>query len=104
MSIPVALEDLASVIAGRSEPAYLLTTGTERPRATSASVTVDGAVLRVGAGRRTSDNIAERSGVSLLWPPGPEEEHALLVDGDAVLDYGEAVVTPTSAILHLIRG
>ncbi len=60
----------------------------------------------VGAGRRTAANVAERPGVTLLWPAdGAHPDHSLLVDGTATVDEsGEIIaVVPASAILHRSR-
>lgn len=107
MSIPVALEDLAAAIAGRTAQAYLVSIRDERPHVVSvAPEAQDDGTLVVGAGRRTSLNIAERPEVTLLWPVDDgDPKHSLLVDGTAAAgsDGEQLVITPTGAILHRVR-
>lgn len=106
MSIPVALEDLAATVATRTGQPYLVTVRDRRPHVVSVAPTPVDGTLVVGAGRRTSANVAENPEVTLLWPADAgDPKHSLLVDGTAALSAdGEAlVVTPTSAILHRVR-
>ncbi len=107
MSIAVELDDLPVRIAGRTGQAYLVTIRDSRPHVVSVAPAagVDGELV-VGAGRRTSANIAEHPEVTLLWPVDDgDPKHSLLVDGTAAPgDDGETlVITPTSAILHRVR-
>jgi hypothetical protein len=107
VSIDVALEDLAGVVAERGSDAYLVTVRDTRPHVVAVTVTVRDEGLVVGAGRRTAMNVAERPDVTLLWPvTAAHPKHTLLVDGTARLsDDGEwLVITPTSAILHRAGG
>jgi hypothetical protein len=106
VSIDVALDDLARVIAGRGPLAYLVTVGAAGPRVVSASVEVDGVDLVMAAGRHSLANVADRPSVTLLWPPDEgDPAHSLLVDGTARPDVdGTRIrVAPTSAILHRVR-
>jgi hypothetical protein len=110
VSIPVELPDLAAAIAGRTAQAYLVSIRDERPHVVSVTPTVrDDGTLVVGAGRRTSLNIAERPEVTLLWPTDDADpKHSLLVDGTATArpgadDDDTLTITPTSAILHRVR-
>ncbi len=61
-------------------------------------------VLRVSApGRGSVANVGGRDGgavVTLLYPPLASPGLTLLVDGTAVVEGDDVVVTPTSAILH----
>jgi hypothetical protein len=65
-----------------------------------------GAVLDVGLiGGRTRDNLAQRSDVTLLWPPREPGGYSLIVDGDATVEASDAEtvrldVVPTRALLH----
>lgn len=107
MSIAVELADLPTRIAARTAQAYLVTVRESRPHVVSVTpVAGEAGTLVVGAGRRTSANIAEHPEVTLLWPVDEgDPKHSLLVDGTAAPgDDGETlVVTPTSAILHRVR-
>jgi hypothetical protein len=66
----------------------------------------DGAVLDVGLiGGHTRENLAQRSDVTLLWPPTTPGGYSLIVDGTAEVTEAddEAVrlgVVPTRALLH----
>ncbi len=104
VSITVELADLADAVGERGARAYLVSVRDERPHVVSVTVEVRGdGVLLVGAGRRTSANVAQRPVVTLLWPTtDAHPKHTLLVDGTAaVTDDGERIaITPTSAILH----
>lgn len=107
MSIAVELDDLPAKVAGRTGQAYLVTIRESRPHvvAVAPAPGPDGTLV-VGAGRRTSANIAERPEVTLLWPvDAGDPKHSLLVDGTAApgTDGETLVITPTSAILHRVR-
>ncbi len=109
MSIRVPLDEVAATVHTYGTKPFLLTTSDDgRPHATHVTVTVDGAVLQCGLGRRTAQNAAARDKVSLLWPPREPSGDSLIVDGDIVVsgDPGSEVVgiiTATSAILHRPR-
>jgi hypothetical protein len=105
MSVAVALEELAQRIDEYGPVAHLVTVNDDgTPHVTSAAVSWDGDVLRVGAGKRTGANAASRSGLSLLWAAPPGQPYSLIVDGDAkVVDGGEALLLkPTRAVLHRV--
>ncbi len=104
MSIRIEPDAIAAAVEERGAAAYLLTLGDERPHAVSVAVEVVDGGLRVGAGRRTSANVAVRPAVTLLWSlSAAHPDHSLLVDGEASVDPGGATITvvPTSAILHV---
>lgn len=106
MSIDVALADLPGRIGTRSGQAYLVTIRGTRPHVVAVAPAVRDGTIVVGAGRRTSANIADNPEVTLLWPTdGTDTTHTLLVDGTAAAaaDGETLVVTPTSAILHRVR-
>lgn len=107
MSIPVELDDLPERIAGRTGQAYLVTVRDQRPHVVSVAPSPgEGGTLVVGAGRRTSANVAAHPEVTLLWPTDDgDPKHSLLVDGTAAptVDGEELVITPTSALLHRVR-
>jgi hypothetical protein len=70
------------------------------------SVEGSGAILDVGLiGGRTRANLAQRSDVTLLWPPREPGGYSLIVDGHAEVsgDGADSVrcgVVPTRALLH----
>lgn len=107
MSIDVGLDELPGRIDARTGQAYLVTVRERRPHVVSVAPApqADGTLV-VGAGRRTSANVAEHPEVTLLWPTdATDPKHSLLVDGTAApsADGDTLVVTPTSAILHRVR-
>lgn len=107
MSVPVELDALRDRIAEYGDHPFLVTVNDDgTAHVTSVSVRVDGDDLVCGAGRRTRANVAERPGVSLLWPTGPDPAYSLIVDAAAVVDEGseDARLTPHSAILHRVAG
>jgi hypothetical protein len=67
-----------------------------------------GTVLDIGlVGGGTRKNLAQRSGVTLLWPPAEPGGYSLIVDGTAEIsdanpdtDTARCVVVPTRALLH----
>lgn len=81
---------------------YLLSTSDGRIKAITVEPEVrDGGVLVVrGPGRGTSANIAANPQVTLVFPPLAPRGFSLLVDGTAELDGDDAVITPSSAVLH----
>ncbi|HMN80550.1 MAG TPA: hypothetical protein PKA20_11530 [Burkholderiaceae bacterium] len=101
MSIPVELPDLAQAIA-RYRFAYLLTGSAQgAPHAVAVVPVLRDGVLVVGkVGRRTRENLLARPAVGLVWPPQSEDDHSLIVDGQAALDGESARITPTRAVLH----
>ncbi len=109
MSVPVPLDELAGAIERFATNPYLVTVAADgRPRATSVSVTWHRELLRVGAGRRTSENVAANDAVALLWPAPEPGAHALIVDGwGAVYDSPETnlviFIQPGKAVLHVSK-
>ena len=109
MSVPVPLDELAAAIDRYDSNPYLVTvSGDGRPRATSVKVTWHKQLLQVGAGRRTSENVAANDAVALLWPAPVRGEHALIVDGwAAVYDSPETnlviFIQPGKAVLHVSK-
>ena len=103
MSIPVALDDLASTLADFG-PGYLLTVSVREgvgPKAVSVRPRLaDGVLHLAGPGRGSVANASEYAAVTLLFPPVAEGGHSLIVDGTATADGEDLRVTPTSAILH----
>jgi hypothetical protein len=68
----------------------------------------DRAVLELGLiGGRSRTNLAQRSDVTLLWPPSEPGGYSLIVDGRAEVsdpdpdtDTARCAVVPTRALLH----
>ena len=101
MSVKVDLGELGQHLQ-RHPFAYLLTVG-EDLRAHAVAVTPsleEGGLLMTGLGRRTSDNIAARPDVSLVWPPYEPGGYSLIVDGRATVIDETARVEPGHAVLH----
>ena len=101
MSIPVELRGLAEVLA-RYRFAYLLTSraGSAPHVAAVVPILEAGELLVEGIGRRTRENLLAHPLVSLVWPPGTESEHSLIVDGEGVSDGSSLRVRPSRAVLH----
>jgi hypothetical protein len=110
MSVPVPLDELPDAIERFGTNPYLVTVAADgRPRATSVIVKWHRELLQVGAGRRTSDNVAANDAVALLWPAPEPGAHALIVDGwAAVHDSPETnlviFIQPGKAVLHVSKG
>lgn len=105
MSVAVDLSDLAEHLEGFGGVAYLTTVGDDgTPHLVSVRPRLEGARLRMGAGRRTSANVARRPGVSLLWPADRGGPYSLILDGRAELEGGPGeevlAVVPEAAVLH----
>jgi len=101
MSVKVDLGELGQHLQ-RHPFAYLLTVG-EDLRAHAVAVThtlEEGGLLMTGLGRRTSDNIAARPDVSLVWPPYEPGGYSLIVDGRATVIDETARIEPGHAVLH----
>jgi hypothetical protein len=107
MSVPVSLDELPEQIERFGPHAYIVTVGAEgRPRATSVSVSWHETQLRIGAGRRTAENVSANNQIARLWPAPVPGEHAFLVDGHgAVQDSPETglaiLIQPANAVLHV---
>lgn len=106
MSVPVPVEELADAARRFGPCVFLLTTSDDhRPHATHASVTVAGAQVSCGVGRRTARNAMERPLVSLLWPPVEDGGYSLIVDGAITIagtpgDDAVATIDVSNAVLH----
>lgn len=105
MSVPVPLDELAQQIERFGPNPYLVTVAADgRPRATSVSVTWQRDALMVGAGRRTTENVAANDAVALLWPAPEPGQHALIVDGRGAVDDSSdraVLIQPGKAVLHV---
>ncbi|WP_148614298.1 pyridoxamine 5'-phosphate oxidase [Nocardioides rubriscoriae] len=102
MSIPVAVDRLGETLADFDAGFLLTTSGTDgRVKAVSVAPILDGAVLRAAApGRGSLANVAANPVVTLLYPPRTAPDFSLLVDGTAVVEGDDVVITPTGAVLH----
>jgi hypothetical protein len=114
VSLRVDLDRLLQVAADVGTAPMLLTTDDNgRPRAAAVSLSGEGEVATVRAGRRSLHNCSVRPLVSLLWPAPPGERFALLVDGEVAgvrPDPGDdpkaggvVTVRATGAILHVVK-
>ena len=109
MSVPVPLDELPDAIDRFGTNPYLVTVSADgRPRATSVSVRWHRELLQVGAGRRTSENVAANEAVALLWPAPQPGAHALIVDGWAAVysspETNEVIfIQPGKAVLHVSK-
>ena len=101
MSVKVDLGELGQHLQ-RHPFAYLLTVGEDlRAHAVAVQPTLEeGGLLMTGLGRRTSDNLAARPDVSLVWPPYEPGGYSLIVDGRATVIDETARVEPGHAVLH----
>ena len=101
MSIPVGLDELAAQIDVFGSTPYLLTVSDDgRAHAVSVAVAWSDGGLSCNVGKRTAANAANRSNVSLLWPPHEPGGYSLIVDGEAASDGGAVIVRPAKAVLH----
>lgn len=107
MSVPVPVEELAETVARYGYATMLLTVNSEpRSHATNVIVTVDGATVTCGVGRKTTRNLVEHPLVSFMWSPIEEGGYTLIADGEAIVEPagddegGTATITITKAILH----
>jgi hypothetical protein len=104
MSIPVDLVDLPKTLQD-FDRGYLLTTTDGRVKAVSVRAVPADGTLRVAApGRGSVANVGANPIVTLLFPPPESGGLTLLVDGAAVAEGDDIVVTPASAILHKAVG
>ena len=103
MSVPVDLADLRDRVTEHGPVAFVVTVGDDgAPHVVSASVALDGDVLRAGCGRTTGANASRSPSITVLWPALPGAEYCLLVDGTAAVADGEIAVTPVRAVLHRV--
>ena len=83
--------------------AYLMTV-TDDAQAHSVAVqpvVSDGVLHLSGVGRSTRGNIAQRSQVSLVWPPRDFDGYSLIVHGRAAaVDDSHVEIVPMRAVLH----
>ncbi len=104
MSVPVELAELAARIDEFGPQAFLVTVNADAaPHVVSVTVAWRDDQLVVGAGNRTSANVADHPTVALLWPSG-DGDYSLIVDGAATVDDGELEIRPTAAVLHRVAG
>ncbi len=101
MSIPVAPADLAKALADFGS-GYLLTTSSPQVKVVTVDpvVTGEGRLRIRGPGRGTLRNIGENPVVTVVLPPAEQHGYTLLVDGTAVADGEDVVITATAAVLH----
>ena len=106
MSVPVDLTALEATVRDLGREALLATVTPEStPHLVSVVVTWSDGRLTIGGGRRTRENIAVHPRVTLIWPQLHDGYYRLIVDGDAVIGDGDAVViAPTFAVLHRSAG
>jgi hypothetical protein len=105
VSIPVAVDALASHIEQRGPTAYLVTVRPkERPHVVAVAVTQCDGTLVVGAGRTTMANVERRPDVTLVWPAAPGSSYSLILDGTARpladADEPSLVIEVRKAVLH----
>lgn len=104
MSIPVDLADVPKTLED-FDRGYLLTTTDGRVKAVSVrAVPADGTLRVATPGRGSLANIDANPTATLLFPPAQSGGLTLLVDGSAMAEDDDVVVTPTSAILHRAVG
>ncbi len=104
MSIPVDIADLPKAL-GDVGRGYLLTTTNGRVKAVSVRAVPEDATLRVPApGPGSLANVGANPTVTLLFPPLGDGDLTLLVDGTAIVDAADVIVTASSAILHKSAG
>ncbi|CAJ1493572.1 hypothetical protein MU0083_000385 [[Mycobacterium] kokjensenii] len=104
MAKPVDLARLAELLPGYGF-AFLVTVGDDyRVRTTAITPTFDGTRLDIGpVGSHGRDNLATRTGVTVIYPARDVGDYSLLVDGRAEVPEdpdGSVSVTPTKALLH----
>ncbi len=82
--------------------AYLITIADgDRIHTSAVKPTIEGEHVVVNAASsRVQTNTAQRSKVSLVWPPREPDGYSLIVDGAAQLVGDNLRVVPTRAILH----
>jgi len=106
MSIPVPVEELGDAVERYGATAFLLTTSDDqRPHATHVTVSVDGAVLSCGLGRKGARNGMARPNVTLLWSPVESGGYSLIVDGTMAVsgtpgEDATAAISATNGVLH----
>jgi hypothetical protein len=100
MSITVAIDDLASALAGRSW-GYLVTVGPDlRVHLVAVPTDLRDGVLHVAGGRSSTANAAAHPEVTMVFPPTGREGMSLIVDGNASVADDRLEVRPSAAVLH----
>ena len=100
MSVLVDLADIPARLADHDR-GYLLTTKDGTVKAVSVRAVPEDGALRVDTpGRGSVANVGVNPVVTLLFPPLTNPGMSLLVDGTAVADGDDIVITPTGAVLH----
>lgn len=101
MSIPVDPADLRTALAD-FDSGHLITTSSPRVKVVTVDPTVDDAGrLRVsGPGRGTVANIGANPLVTVVFAPRERHGYTLLVDGEALVEGEDVVITATGAVLH----
>lgn len=100
VSIPVEIGNLLAALKGFGS-GYLLTTTEGRVKVVMVDPSGADSGLRINSpGRGTMVNLAANPAVTLVFPPLERRGYTLLVDGTALADGDDVVVTPTSAVLH----
>ncbi len=101
MSIPVEVADLNTALADFGA-GYLLTAaaGGRVKAVTVEPRVVDGRMVVTGPGRGSVANVGANPLVTVLFPPLAQRGYTLLVDGEAVVDGDDVLVTPSGAVLH----
>jgi hypothetical protein len=103
MSVPVELADLAEKTASYGPVAYLVTAGPDgKPHVVSVAPSWEGDRLEAGAGRHTSENIAQNPTATIMWAAPPGQPYCLIVDGQAEVGDSRLLLTPTRAVLHRV--
>ena len=105
MSIPVEPADIGSQMEQFGTAAYVLTVRDDAtPHIAHLDMRLDGEVLRCGASRSAAANVAQRSTISVLWPPFEPGGYSMIVDAVARAVEGadglELELRPTSGVLH----
>jgi len=109
MSIPVDLGDLPDRLDERGH-GYLLTTAGEQVKVVAClPLHAEGVIRVTDPGRGSVANVRANEVVTLLWSPLVDASdgspgHSLVVDGTAVVDGDDVLVTATGAVLHRPHG
>lgn len=100
MSIPVDVADIPARLAD-FDRCYLLTSRDGLVKVVSVRAVAEDGALRVpGPGRGSVANVGANPQVTLLFPPLTSPGMTLLVDGAAVAEGDDVLVSPSGAVLH----